>query len=51
MLLFLLSFLGILSVWSEMLQKVGKCIEDKNKIQENSIKKNEKKFLWQTIEF
>ena len=30
MILFLLSFLGILSVWSDILQKEGNCTKEKN---------------------
>ena len=32
MILFLLSFLGILLVWSEILQKEGKCTEEKKPV-------------------
>ena len=38
MILFLLSFLGILSVWSDILQEEGNCIKEKNLCQKSSRK-------------
>ena len=51
MILFLLSFLGILSVWSEIWQKDGKCTKEKNLCCKNSRKFNSKFKKWQNLEF
>ena len=51
MILFLLSFLGILSVWSEIWQKDGKCANGKNLCCKNSRKFNSKFKEWQNLAF
>ena len=54
MVLFLLSFLGILSDWSNILQEEGDFTKDKNlchEMQQNSIKNSRKHFYGKIMNF